>query len=113
MSGLLRMHKLGRSACLIMFFAAVLVGCGSSGDASDENAAPEYAATPRKSLESWVNAVRAGDIDMMCRLLSSRTCTTALVKNKLLPLVRAEMRGLNGDLHYGAIDIGAPPRLAW
>jgi hypothetical protein len=32
----------------------------------------------------------------------------ALVRNRVLPLVRAEMRGLNGDLHYGAIDIGAP-----
>ncbi|HYZ93923.1 MAG TPA: hypothetical protein VFA34_16240, partial [Actinomycetota bacterium] len=32
----------------------------------------------------------------------------SFVQKKLLPHVRAEMHGLKGDLHYGAIDIGAP-----
>ena len=95
-----------RSTCVILLLAAVLSACGGAGDAGDESDAPEYAATPRKSLESWVAAVRAGDVEMMCRLLSTRTCTS--VESRLLPLVRAEMRGLKGDLHYGAIDIGAP-----
>lgn len=94
--------SMGRSACLIVLLAAVISGCGSSGD--EKKAAPEYAATPRKALESWVTAVRAGDTEMMCRLHSTRNCT--LVESKLLPRVRAEMRGLNGDLHYGAIGQG-------
>jgi hypothetical protein len=99
----------GRSIYLVLLLAVVIAGCGSSGDASEENAAPEYAATPHKALESWVTAVRAGDIEMMCRLVSPhRRCKKALVKTKLLRPVRAEMRGLTGDLHYGAIDIGAP-----
>lgn len=98
---------MGRSACLIVVLAAVIVGCGGTSEAKDENEAPEYAATPRKSLESWVAAVREGDIEMMCRLLGPRPCKKALVKNHLLPAVRAEMRGLTGELHYGAIDIGA------
>jgi hypothetical protein len=93
---------------VILLVAVVIAGCASSGDAGDENAAPEYAATPRKALESWVTAVRAGDIEMMCRLLGPRSCMTTLEETKFLPLVRAEMRGLKGDLHYGAIDIGAP-----
>jgi hypothetical protein len=96
----------GRFACLILLLAAVIVGCGSSGKESDEKAAPEYAATPRKALESWVTAVREGDIEMMCRLLSSATCNTELVETRLLPHVRAEMRGLNGELHYGATGRG-------
>jgi hypothetical protein len=97
-----------RSLCLILLLAAVISGCGGAGDAGDENAAPEYAATPRKALESWVTAVRGGDIEMICRLLSPhRRCKKALVKTRLLRLVRAEMRGLTGDLRYGAIDIGA------
>jgi hypothetical protein len=91
-----------RLSCLILLLAAVISGCGSSGD--EKNAAPEYAATPRKALESWVTAVRAGDTEMMCRLLSTRNCT--LVESKLLPHVRAEMRGLKGDLHYGATGRG-------
>ena len=100
---------LGRSSCLILMLAAVISGCGSSGDAKDEkNAAPEYAATPRKALESWVTAVRAGDIEIMCRLLGPRPCKKALVETGLLPHARAEMRGLKGDLRYGAVDIGAP-----
>ena len=103
---------LARFACLILLLAAVISGCGSSGDESDENAAPEYAATPRKSLESWVTAVRAGDIEMMCRLLHPHSrCSgpdEAYIEPKFLRHVRAEMRGLKGDLHYGAIDIGAP-----
>jgi hypothetical protein len=97
-----------RFSCLILLLAAVSSGCGSSDEASDENAAPEYAATPRKSLESWMAAVRAGDIEMMCRLLGPRPCNKAVVKNRVLPAVRAEMRGLKGELHYGAINIGAP-----
>jgi hypothetical protein len=89
--------------------AAVASGCGGADKESNERkAAPEYAATPRKALESWVSAVRAGDIEMMCRLLGPRPCNKALVENRLLPLVRAEMTGLKGDLRYGAIDIGAP-----
>lgn len=99
---------MGRSACLIVLLAAVIVGCGSTNEAGEENDAPEYAATPRKSLESWVDAVRAGDIEMMCRLLGPRPCKKALVKKNVLPAVRAEMRGLEGELHYGSIDIGAP-----
>jgi hypothetical protein len=95
---------MGRFSCLILLLAAVISGCGSSGD--EKKAAPEYAATPRKALESWVAAVRAGDIEMMCRLLSSGTCNTELVETGLLPHVRAEMRGLNGDLHYGATGRG-------
>jgi hypothetical protein len=87
----------------MLLLAAVVVGCGSSGEPRDEDEAPEYAATPRKALESWVTAVRAGDIEMMCRLLGPRPCEKALVKNRVLPLVRAEMRGLKGDLRYGAI----------
>jgi hypothetical protein len=58
-----------------------------------------------------VSAVRAGDIEMMCRLLGPDSrCSDrkAFMETKFLPHVRAEMRGLNGDLHYGAIDIGAP-----
>jgi hypothetical protein len=113
-----------RSTCLILCIAAVIAGCGSSGNDSHENAAPEYATTPRRSLESWVNAVRAGDIEMMCRLLHppptaavvevrrrmglGPRCNKPFVQKKLLPHVRAEMHGLKGDLHYGAIDIGAP-----
>jgi hypothetical protein len=93
-----------RSTYLTLFLAAVLVGCGSSGDASDENAAPEYAATPRKSLESWVAAVRAGDTEMMGRLLLGNYTG----KPGFLRHVRAEMRGLKGDLRYGAVDIGGP-----
>ena len=30
------------------------------------------------------------------------------METKFLPQVRAETRGLKGDLHYGAIDIGGP-----
>jgi hypothetical protein len=74
----------------------------------EKKAAPGYAATPRKSLESWVTAVRAGDIEMMCRLLyPGRGCAApgekAFMKTKFLPHVRAEMRGLKGELHYGAV----------
>jgi hypothetical protein len=100
---------LGRSSCLSLLLAAVISGCGSTG--GEKNAAPEYAATPRKSLESWVSAVRAGDIEMMCRLLGPDSrCSDrkAFMETKFLPHVRAEMRGLKGELHYGAIDIGAP-----
>ena len=46
-----------RFSCLILLLSAVISGCGSSGD--EKKAAPEYAATPRKALESWVTAVRA------------------------------------------------------
>jgi hypothetical protein len=103
------MHKLGRSSCLILLLAAVISGCSGTSKEGDQKNAPEYAATPRKALESWVTAVREGDIEMMCRLVSPhRRCMKALVKTRLLPPVRAEMRGLKGDLHYGAIDIGAP-----
>jgi hypothetical protein len=57
--------------------------------------------------------VRAGDIEMMCRLLGPRSgCAApekkAFMEDKFLPHVREEMRGPTGDLHYGAIDIGAP-----
>jgi hypothetical protein len=102
---------LGRSSCLILLLAAVISGCGSTG--GEKNAAPEYAATPRKSLESWVSAVRAGDIEMMCKLLGPRSrCAKpdkkAFMETTFLPHVRAEMRGLKGELHYGAVDIGAP-----
>jgi hypothetical protein len=56
-----------------------------------------------------LTAVRAGDIGMMCNLLSPhRRCKRVLVEKRLLPLVREEMRGLKGDLRYGAINIGAP-----
>jgi uncharacterized protein YceK len=105
---------LGRSSCLILLLAVVISGCGSTDKASDETkAAPEYAATPRKSLESWVTAVRAGDIEMMCRLLGPRSgCDApdrkAFMETKFLPHVRAQMRGLKDDLRYGAVDIGAP-----
>jgi hypothetical protein len=57
--------------------AAVIAGCGSSDEASDGRAAPEYAATPRKALESWVTAVRAGDTEMVCRLLIPRSVCAA------------------------------------
>jgi hypothetical protein len=57
-----------RSSYFIPLLAAFIVGCGTTGKAGDENKAPEYAASPRKSLESWITAVRKGDIDMMCRL---------------------------------------------
>jgi hypothetical protein len=80
-------------SCLILLIVAVSSACGSSGD--EEEAAPEYAATPRKALESWVTAVRAGDIEVMCRLLSLRRgCERAFIEARLLPHVRAEMRGL-------------------
>jgi hypothetical protein len=46
---------MGRFSCLILLLAAVISGCGSSGD--EKKAAPEYAATPRKALESRVTAV--------------------------------------------------------
>jgi hypothetical protein len=96
---------LARSSCLLLLLAAVISGCGStSGD--DEKAAPEYAATPRKSLESWVTAVRAGDTEMMGRLLLGREVYTT--KPGFLRHVRAEMRGLKGDLRYSAVDIGGP-----
>jgi hypothetical protein len=96
-----------------ILLAAAISGCGSSENASDERAPPEYASTPRKSLESWVTAVRAGDTETMCRLLGPRNrCDHGdkkrFMERRFLPHVRAEMRGLNGDLHYGAIDIGAP-----
>jgi hypothetical protein len=90
---------------LMLLPLVVMSGCG--GEARNEKAAPEYAATPRRALESWVTAVRAGDVEMMCRLLGPRPCEKALVKKDLLPAARAEMRGLRGELHYGAIDIGA------
>jgi hypothetical protein len=91
-----------------LLLAALASGCGSTDNESDKkNAAPEYASTPRKALESWVTAVRAGDIEMMCRLLGPRPCKQALVENRLLPAARAEMRGLQGELRYGAINIGA------
>ena len=94
-----------------ILLAAVIYGCGGSDSASDERAAPEYASTPRKALESWVSAVRAGDTEMVCRLLIPRTaCATpddeAFIETKFLPHVRAEMRGLKGDLHYGGIGLG-------
>ena len=90
---------------LILVLAVVIAGCGDTGGADDtKQAAPEYASTPRRALESWVTAVRAGDTEMMCRLLSTRSCT--LVESRLLPHVRAEMRGLKGDLHYGATGRG-------
>jgi hypothetical protein len=96
---------IGRLSCLILLLAAVLSGCGSSGD--EKNGAPEYAATPRKALESWVSAVREGDIEGMCRLLTphKRACDEGLVES-LLPNVRAELRGLTGELHYGAVGQG-------
>jgi hypothetical protein len=102
-----------RFSCLILLFAAVISACGGSDD--EKNAAPEYATTPRKALESWVAAVREGDVEMMCRLLNATSgCDTpekrSFVKAKLLPHVRAEMRGLTGDLHYGAINIGGSER---
>jgi hypothetical protein len=37
-----------------------------------------------------------------------RTRKKAFREEKFLPHVREEMRGPTGDLHYGAIDIGAP-----
>jgi hypothetical protein len=102
-----------RSFCLLLLLAALICGCGSSDGASNDRAAPDYAGTARTALESWVSAVRAGDTEMMCQLLSPRSvCTAAnkqaLMETKFLPDVRAEMRGLKGDLHYGAIDIGGP-----
>ena len=52
----------GPSASLILLLAAVIVGCGGGGEAGDEKeAAPKYAATPHRALESWVTAVRAGN----------------------------------------------------
>jgi hypothetical protein len=92
---------LGRSMCLIVL-AAFIAGCASTG--GEKNAAPEYAATPRKALESWVTAVRESDTEMMCRLLHPRSeCDERLVETSLLPRARAEMRGLKGDIGYGAI----------
>jgi hypothetical protein len=89
-------------ALALSLLAFVISGCGSSGD--EKKAAPEYAATPRKALESWVTAVREGDIEMMCRLLHPRSkCKKGFVETGILPPARAEMRGLKGDLHYGAI----------
>jgi hypothetical protein len=89
-----------------LVLAAVSSGCGSSDEASDEKkAAPEYAATPRKALESWVTAVRAGDTEMMDRLLLGREVYTK--RAGFLRHVRAEMRGLTGDLHYGAVGSSA------
>jgi hypothetical protein len=103
---------LRRSCCLILLLAAVVAGCVSTD--GEKNAAPGYAATPRKALESWVSAVRAGDIEMMCRLLGPHSSCSeqgeAFIETKFLPHVRAEMRGLNGDLHYGAIDMGGPEK---
>jgi hypothetical protein len=105
-----RLTLLLARSCLILLLTAVIAGCGSTG--GKKNAAPEYAATPRKSLESWVAAVRAGDNEMMCRLLRPHSrCSgpdEAYIEPKFLRHVRAEMRGLKGDLRYGAIDIGAP-----
>jgi hypothetical protein len=105
-----RLTSLLARCCLILLLTAVIAGCGSTG--GKKNAAPEYAATPRKVLESWVTAVREGDFEMMCRLLHPRSrCSgpdEAYIEPKFLRHVRGEMRGLNGDLHYGAIDIGAP-----
>lgn len=104
---------LGRSCCLVLLLAAIS-GCGGASEATDEKkTAPEYAATPRKALESWVTAVRAGDIEMMCRLLYPRGgCAAsdrkAYTKPRFLRHVRAEMRGLNGSLRYGAIAITDP-----
>jgi hypothetical protein len=96
--------------------AAITSGCGGTSNEGDEKRAPEYAATPRRSLESSVTAVRAGDIEMMCRLLYPRSVCAApnkeaLMETKFLPHVRAEMRGLKGDLRYGAIDNGGPELL--
>jgi hypothetical protein len=104
---------MGRFSCLTLLLAAVISACGSSGD--EKKAAPKYAATPRKALESWVTSVREGDVEMMCRLLGPRSrCSEpakrAFIETKFLPHVRGEMRGLEGDLHYGAIDIGAPEK---
>ena len=107
---------MGRFSCLLLLLAAFIAGCGSTGQ--EKNAAPEYAATPRKALESWVTAVRAGDIEMMCRLLGPHSSCSeqqsaafkseAFIETRFLPHVRAEMQVLKGDLHYGSIDIGAP-----
>jgi hypothetical protein len=95
-----------RSVCFILLLTAVISGCGGTG--REKNAAPEYAATPRKALESWVTAVREGDIEMMCRLLTphKRACDEGFVETSLLPSARAEMRGLMGELHYGAVGHG-------
>ena len=104
-------HSVLIGALALILFASVISGCGSSGD--EKKAAPEDAATPRKSLESWVTAVRAGDTETMCRLLGPRNrCDhrdkKGFMERRFLPHVRAEMRGLKGDLQYGAIDIGNP-----
>jgi hypothetical protein len=108
------------AVALLLLFTSVVSGCGGTSEPHNTKAAPEYAATPRKALESWVSAVREGDIEMMCRLLhplravavgeppQPLDCSRSVVENKLLPHVRAEMQGLTGELHYGAIDIGAP-----
>jgi hypothetical protein len=98
---------MGRSSCLILLLAAVISGCGSSDEASNDRAAPKYAATVRKALESWVRAARAGDTEMMCQLLSPRSVCAAADNEasmaKFLPAVRAEMQGLKGSLHYRAV----------
>ena len=88
----------------------LLAACGGEDGGASANhpkkAAPGYAATPRKALESWVTAVRAGDVEMICRLLPQReACSTSLVKTSLLPHVREEMQGLRGSLRYGAVNI--------
>lgn len=98
---------------LLLLALLALAACGGDEreagqrSASEEKkAAPGYAATPRKALESWLAAVRSGDVEMICRLLPQReACSTSLVKTSLLPHVREEMRGLRGTLRYGAVNI--------
>lgn len=59
------------------------------------------------SLWSRLEAPENGvDFEMMCRLLSPhRACDEAFVESEL-PNIRAEMRGLTGELHYGAVGQG-------
>lgn len=110
LGGVRRRHA---RALLLAALASAALGCGSGSDSSrrdgretERSEAPRYAATPRAVLESWVTAVRRGDLDGMCRIIHLRAGCSAPMLNEQLPKIRAEMRGLRGELRYGAVNIG-------
>jgi hypothetical protein len=105
--------RFARPTCLALALALVAVAaCGGDSSGSrdrstttEQKAARTYASTPRKALESWVAAARAGDLDMICRLLRPQTaCATPAGRSSLLSRVQEEMRGLSGDVRYGAVN---------
>jgi hypothetical protein len=104
----------GFASLVLTAILTVVAGCGSSGEASGKKetapehaAATEYAATPRKALESWVTAVRSRDVKMICRLLRPlRGCASYHDELAGVETERKEMGGLRGRLQFGFVKFG-------